>query len=605
MDGSNVMSAVLIFFQWVLDTSALACVTVGLILLAKVIFKRWLTPRWHYLLWLLLLARLILPWTLESPYSVFNLFVWDTQIELSQNAPAINQGSMAEVLPLETEETVQAGVKVIPESHLDQDQSGTILYGVLLAIWLSGVIGISLYTIYVNLRFFSRIRKEPEVRDPKVRAALEHCKQLTSVSKEITMIESKQVTGPTLAGFLRPILLLNPLSLQKFDQQELRYIFLHELAHVKRKDIAVNWLMHGLLILHWFNPLLWFAYYKMREDQEVACDSLALAYLHSGERSRYGLTLIKLMENWSKSATLAGAVQISVNKSQLKRRIQMIALPRKTYKWSLIGLAVLVAIGIIVLTGPKGPEKSDIDLDPQTIINQAQIGWSQEKVKSTFGNQYVETTGAKDGEPLWRYDFTGREGYIYNDPIDSDSVDLEGLENGLMRMQLFVHWDEKDHVSVYSLYYKEDSKILNYRLTPNGEKINTIIGDETGNPPAEEPPFDPEVEALLAKMQVGLSKQQAESSFGTQYVETTGAKDGEPLWRYDFVGQEGYVYKDPIDSDSIDLDGLKNGLMRMQLFIEWSKEDVVDNMALYYKGKDDKIYEYLLFSDGGERVTEI
>lgn len=605
MDGSSMVSATLIFFQWILYTSAMACVTVGLLLIAKAIFKRWLTPRWHYLLWMLLVARLILPWTPESPYSVFNLFDWNAQVESTENAPKIKKGSISEIVPAELVEPAQAEVYEVPISSSGMSQRETMWYVVLFAIWLSGVIGLSIYTIYVNLRFFSRIRKEPEVSDSKARMAFEHCKQLTSVSQKITMIESKQVTGPTLAGFLKPILLLNPISLRKFDQQELRYIFLHELAHVKRKDIAVNWLMHSLLILHWFNPLLWFAYYKMREDQELACDFLALSYIHSGERSRYGLTLIKLMENWSRSAALAGAVQISVNKSQLKRRIQMIALSKKTYAWSLIGLVILVVLGVFVLTGPKGSGKSEPPLDPQTIMNQVQIGLTQEQVKSAFGKQYIETTGAKDGEPLWRYDFVGQEGYVYEDPTNSDSVDLEGLQNGLMRMQLFVQWDENKQASDFSLYYKEDSKILNYRLTPSGENITNVLGDEAELPPGEQPPYDSNVEDLLSKMQVGLTKQQVESSFGKEYVETTGAEDGQPIWRYDYVGQEGYVYEDPTSSDSVDMEGLKNGMMRMQLFIKWSNEDVVENITLYYKGDDGKIYEYRLFHDGGEKVTEI
>ena len=42
--------------------------------------------------------------------------------------------------------------------------------------------------------------------------------------------------------------------------------------------------MHCLLILNWFNPILWYAYYAMREDQEIACDNLALTFINPEEK---------------------------------------------------------------------------------------------------------------------------------------------------------------------------------------------------------------------------------------------------------------------------------------------------------------------------------
>ena len=73
------------FFQWVLTTSAMASVMVGLILLTKFILKEKLNIRWHYFLWILLIVRLILPWTPESSFSVFNL------IDLKSSGMEVNK----------------------------------------------------------------------------------------------------------------------------------------------------------------------------------------------------------------------------------------------------------------------------------------------------------------------------------------------------------------------------------------------------------------------------------------------------------------------------------------------------------------------------------
>jgi thymidylate synthase (FAD) len=56
--------------------------------------------------------------------------------------------------------------------------------------------------------------------------------------------------------------------LATIPSEQLNYVFLHELVHFKRKDILINLLMSLILIFHWFNPI-WYASYKMREDQEA------------------------------------------------------------------------------------------------------------------------------------------------------------------------------------------------------------------------------------------------------------------------------------------------------------------------------------------------
>ena len=107
-------------------------------------------------------------------------------------------------------------------------------------------------------------------------------------------------------------------------------MFLHELSHIKRQDILTGWLMTALQILHWFNPLVWLAFHRMRVDRELACDALALSYAKEEENQPYGRTIIKLLEGFGCSAwapSMAGTVE---NKNQMKERISMIAKFRKT-----------------------------------------------------------------------------------------------------------------------------------------------------------------------------------------------------------------------------------------------------------------------------------
>src|SRR4029077_14707038 len=103
--------------------------------------------------------------------------------------------------------------------------------------------------------------------------------------------------------------LLLPLSvLRDFDRRELRLIFLHELAHLRRNDVLTNWLVAILQIIHWFNPLLWLAFARLRADRELACDELVLSVTQQQERRVYGQTMIKLLQTLSRGTVLPGMV---------------------------------------------------------------------------------------------------------------------------------------------------------------------------------------------------------------------------------------------------------------------------------------------------------
>jgi hypothetical protein len=138
--------------------------------------------------------------------------------------------------------------------------------------------------------------------------------------------------------------------LKSFSPAELRYVFLHELAHLKRGDIPVNWVSVVPLMLHWFNPLVWYAFGRMRADGEMACDALALSHTQEPEKKQYGATIIKLLETFSRPALAPGLVGILENKNQMKRRISMIASFSKTRGWPVAASAVFVALAVLTLT---------------------------------------------------------------------------------------------------------------------------------------------------------------------------------------------------------------------------------------------------------------
>ncbi len=172
--------------------------------------------------------------------------------------------------------------------------------------------------------------------------------------------------GPCLFGFLRPRLLLPPQFTRGFSDNELRHVFLHELGHVKRHDILVGWLMAALQVLHWFNPLVWVAFARMRVDRELACDALALSYGDPRNSQPYGRTILKLLENFCdpiKAPSLAG---IAEDKKQMKERIVMIANFDKTKRGPVLAGLLYGTLGLLTLTDAQSKETpSAAARDPQ------------------------------------------------------------------------------------------------------------------------------------------------------------------------------------------------------------------------------------------------
>jgi len=162
-------------------------------------------------------------------------------------------------------------------------------------------------------------------------------------------------------GVLRPTLLLPDTMVRDATDGQLLTVFLHELAHLKRWDIWTSWLMTCLLIVHWFNPLLWLAIRRMNADREEACDALALTRLDPGQRKNYGLSLVDITSQFQSPTRTPGPrtpglVGISEDGKILTRRIEMIQ-HSGTWKphWTLLAALFATLLGAVTLTDAQQP----------------------------------------------------------------------------------------------------------------------------------------------------------------------------------------------------------------------------------------------------------
>jgi len=331
-----------------LQASWQAAVLIVLVLAVQWTLGRRLSPHWRYALWLLVLVRLAVPLTVPSSLSLFNWF------QVPQGAAPLSVVSARpEHLAADPlwPSTVVAEPASAPAASatpaLHRSLSWWLRIWAFGALTLSSCLGLSCY------RIFRKVTPRRPLIDAPVMNVLEDCKERMGVHTPVTLVETAQIGCPALFGFIRPRLLLPAGLTRSFSPEELRFIFLHELSHLKRHDIFVAWLMTAVQIVHWFNPLVWLAFYRMRVDRELACDALALSYAREDDHLPYGRTIIKLLEGYRRSAWAPGLAGTLENKHQLKERIGMIATFNQIHRRPALAVALMVGLGLITLTDAR------------------------------------------------------------------------------------------------------------------------------------------------------------------------------------------------------------------------------------------------------------
>ncbi len=230
-----------------------------------------LDARWRCRLWLLVIIRLALPFSLPSPVSIFNLIA----------APQRLARPEAFTFWLPEELSSQAS------RWIEQPWVCWTWLGVATALMLRVLAG-WLWTVW--LRYTARPLDSWEAW-----WLLNKCKEVSGLETPVAILESSKIRSPCLLGFFHPRLLLPAGLIHELTPYQLRLVFLHELAHLQRRDIALNWLLAAVETFHWFNPLAWLVTRSLRTDREEACDACALSDQPQAHRV-YGETLIKLLE---------------------------------------------------------------------------------------------------------------------------------------------------------------------------------------------------------------------------------------------------------------------------------------------------------------------
>lgn len=329
---------------------------------ARKLLRGRIAPTLQYALWLLVALRLLIPGTLfPTPVSVMGA-ANNLQSAIEENLPREDPADKTDhridipayPLPdaIPPEKTEDHGDTVItyypPEATYPTPVQPVNRIDL---IWKAGMILTGSALLVSNLAFYIRLRKKRQRLSP----------QSLPLSCPAPVYLVEDLASPCLFGILRPSIYVNRIAL---EPSHTPHILAHENTHYRHGDHLWSLVRCLCLVIHWYNPLVWWAASLSRQDCELSCDAATIRRIGEERRIAYGQTLLAMITPGRQfRQLLQTATTMTAGKRTMKERISLIAKRPKMLKITLILVVLTVCAAVIVTFGGAGegagPDTSD------------------------------------------------------------------------------------------------------------------------------------------------------------------------------------------------------------------------------------------------------
>lgn len=325
-----------------------------LLFLCKPLLRNMPNKRWQYYLWLIVIARLLVPFAPKLNFVPISapeagLTVVQVTDGIGENMPFVvpakeSGGGSGDFQP--------TAAPVEDNGHpLWVYKAGDIFAVMLWGVWLTGAAVLFSKKVIDYHRYIKGVKKDAvQVSDLRLLDLLSECGELVGIMRPVELAVNRAVSSPMLIGFFHPCIVLPTADLTESD---IRYTFLHELTHEKRHDILYKWLVQFTLCVHWFNPLVWLMSREIDRACELACDEAVISKLESRERIEYGDMLVNAVRIVGTGRSLSGFMALYESKEMIRERLGAIMDSRKKTKWITISslLLTLCLLAASVIAG--------------------------------------------------------------------------------------------------------------------------------------------------------------------------------------------------------------------------------------------------------------
>ncbi len=459
-------SAVEFWLKWMAGMSwqvAVLVVVVGVV--AWLARKR--SPRFRYALWSLVVLKLCLPPSLSFFTGVRN-WIPKKQVEVAaargaprpglRSAPAPRTFPRTEGLsPTVLEEFLAEEENVlIPRTSTVKKKSPPMVASavgksreqkdyltfVLFAIWAAGAIALASLVAVRRRRIKALLRRAKRVESPILGEALRSLGLRRRV--EVWACQG-EIGSPATFGHVRPRVLLPEKLLSDLPDQELRPILLHELSHIRRNDLWVNFLQTILQAIYWFHPFVWWANARLRHEREMVVDDDVLVRMGEARQS-YGEALTHVARSTGRRYRIATAlVGVGERPRGLAARLVRIGDPNQkiTRRTSLISIVVVLAVAVVAIPQGKSSQGDERQAAKRPAAETKTKAEPSGEVLPERSEGIAESDRAARDEGYEREDVFSAEIPELEEPVDMELV-LREME--ALRRDIAALWEEMAEV---------------------------------------------------------------------------------------------------------------------------------------------------------------
>jgi beta-lactamase regulating signal transducer with metallopeptidase domain/uncharacterized GH25 family protein len=296
---------------WVVPASLSAGLVFAIVGLAWLPLRNRVAPQVGYWLFLLVPLKLLLPVAVTVPASVAQ---WSPAVLLTsllESTPtrsaevalhqqpvtvaSVNHGERltsvsAPLVSAELEDVPARGPRtggelvpsatVSPVSVVSRAPRLTIEAALALA-WFAGVVLLLGRFVRAQWTFRRRLSGARPVDSSSLGVDLRDLCRRAGVPESTPIVQSGEIAVPAVWGFVRPTIIVPAGIAAALTPAQLRWVLLHELAHIRRRDLIVVTLQRLAAVLHFFNPIIWIANRVIHQLREYACDDIAVAQSQS------------------------------------------------------------------------------------------------------------------------------------------------------------------------------------------------------------------------------------------------------------------------------------------------------------------------------------
>jgi len=380
-------------FLELLNRSITACYVILVVIVIRLLLRK--APRiFSYLLWTAVLFRLVFPFSFESVFSLVRISTQTVpaNIMYAEN-PQIQSGITA------VDQTVNHSLPA-PEVVGASINPIQIWIGLGEIIWLAGVALLLTYSVFTFVRLHRKLEYASHIED--------------------NIYEFAGSRMPFVFGILNPKIYL-PDNISKAERS---YILKHEQTHIKRFDHIIKLFAFLVLCIHWFNPLVWAAFFFMSEDMELSCDESVLKQLGGDIKKDYSTSLLAL----SVGKPIIGGCPLAFGENNTKSRIKNILNYKKPAFLVVIAAVIIVAAACIGLISDPPDKKLTVEDYAERFVRE-EIAYYETAGRADFKIVDSQITG------LERLDrFEGMLGY----PVEIWRIEYRWKPDDIEKAALFM-----------------------------------------------------------------------------------------------------------------------------------------------------------------------